>query len=218
MSPGQRRENESADANTHLVVSRSSFCRFCSHPFSPALLPACFPGTFKPKLGDGSCTLCPANSHSSVRGSSVCSCRSGFHRADSDPSESVCTSKSASGGKESDIICYHSSSLPRRRGNRALFTSRLAVTQNVTELLLFAKMCRMQIVEYTKPKTTLRCDDFLRINRLQRFLAVTALLLVSPNHQAAIFSVKASKTPPCSTCAVTKCSQEHEGPDGASGG
>ncbi|CAF97544.1 unnamed protein product, partial [Tetraodon nigroviridis] len=52
---------------------------------------ACFPGTFKPKLGDGSCTLCPANSHSSVRGSSVCSCRSGFHRADSDPSESVCT-------------------------------------------------------------------------------------------------------------------------------
>uniref|UniRef100_A0A674N7Z2 Ephrin type-B receptor 3 n=1 Tax=Takifugu rubripes TaxID=31033 RepID=A0A674N7Z2_TAKRU len=52
---------------------------------------ACFPRTFKSKFGDGSCAPCPANSHTGARGASICPCQSGFHRADSDPPESVCT-------------------------------------------------------------------------------------------------------------------------------
>lgn len=43
---------------------------------------------------------CPANSHSSARGASICPCQGGFHRADSDPPESICTSKSSPGGRE----------------------------------------------------------------------------------------------------------------------
>ncbi|KAJ0011764.1 hypothetical protein NQD34_012739 [Periophthalmus magnuspinnatus] len=52
---------------------------------------ACIPGTFKSKFGSASCVLCPANSRTSARGSSVCPCQNGFYRADSDPPESACT-------------------------------------------------------------------------------------------------------------------------------
>lgn len=96
MSAGPGRENDDADAQITDSCSRSS----PPHPFSSLLVPACFPGTFKSKLGDGSCGPCPANSHSSARGASICPCQSGFHRADSDPPESVCTSKSSSGRKQ----------------------------------------------------------------------------------------------------------------------
>lgn len=116
----QRNKNASADANTQIIPCcwprgrrgpllfadrRSSLGDKCGRlcvavvvfvlivVSSSALVPACFPGTFKPKLGDGSCASCPANSHSGARGASICPCQSGFHRADSDPPESVCTSK-----------------------------------------------------------------------------------------------------------------------------
>lgn len=95
MSAGPERENDDADAQITDSCSGSS----PPHPFSSLLVPACFPGTFKSKLGDGSCGPCPANSHSSARGASICPCQSSFHRADSDPPESVCTSKSSSGRK-----------------------------------------------------------------------------------------------------------------------
>lgn len=52
---------------------------------------ACIPGTFKSKFGSASCVLCPANSRTSARGSSICPCQNGFYRADSDPPESACT-------------------------------------------------------------------------------------------------------------------------------
>lgn len=75
---------------------------FCLRPFCSHFLfslyparPACFPGTFKSKFGEGSCAPCPSNSRASARGADVCPCQSGFYRADSDPPESVCTSKSS---------------------------------------------------------------------------------------------------------------------------
>ncbi|KAG7227124.1 hypothetical protein INR49_013922, partial [Caranx melampygus] len=52
---------------------------------------ACIPGTFKSKFGEGSCAPCPANSRTSARGANICSCQSGFYRADSDPPDSACT-------------------------------------------------------------------------------------------------------------------------------
>lgn len=63
--------------------------------FSPAH-PACIPGTFKSKFGEGTCAACPSNSRTSARGANICPCQNGFYRADSDPPDSGCTSKSAS--------------------------------------------------------------------------------------------------------------------------
>ncbi|MEQ2172387.1 Ephrin type-B receptor 3, partial [Goodea atripinnis] len=56
----------------------------------------CIPGTFKSKFGEGTCAPCPSNSRTSSRGANICPCQNGFYRADSDPPDSPCTSKSCS--------------------------------------------------------------------------------------------------------------------------
>ena len=67
------------------------------HPFISqffSLFPsACSPGTFKSKQGDSFCLPCPANSRASSGAASVCSCRNGFYRSDTDSPDSPCTSK-----------------------------------------------------------------------------------------------------------------------------
>uniref|UniRef100_A0A3P8WRX9 receptor protein-tyrosine kinase n=1 Tax=Cynoglossus semilaevis TaxID=244447 RepID=A0A3P8WRX9_CYNSE len=52
---------------------------------------ACPGGYFKPVWGSGLCTMCPSNSRTSQKASSVCECRSGFHRAAGDSNTSACT-------------------------------------------------------------------------------------------------------------------------------
>lgn len=54
---------------------------------------ACSPGTFKSKQGEGFCSPCPPNSRTSSGAASICSCRTGYYRADNDSPESGCTSK-----------------------------------------------------------------------------------------------------------------------------
>ncbi|KPP67370.1 hypothetical protein Z043_114047, partial [Scleropages formosus] len=49
------------------------------------------PGTFKSKQGEGLCSPCPPNSRTNSGASSLCSCRSGYYRADSDSPDSACT-------------------------------------------------------------------------------------------------------------------------------
>ncbi|KAJ0064991.1 hypothetical protein NL108_000962, partial [Boleophthalmus pectinirostris] len=51
----------------------------------------CSPGTFKSKQGDGFCLPCPANSRATSGAASICSCRNGFYRSDTDAPESACT-------------------------------------------------------------------------------------------------------------------------------
>ncbi|XP_028442659.1 ephrin type-B receptor 3b isoform X7 [Perca flavescens] len=67
----------------------------CSSGFEPAMkdtqCQACSPGTFKSKQGDSFCLPCPANSRASSGASSVCSCRNGFYRSDTDSPDSPCT-------------------------------------------------------------------------------------------------------------------------------
>ncbi|XP_019109515.1 ephrin type-B receptor 3b isoform X5 [Larimichthys crocea] len=67
----------------------------CSAGFEPAIkdtqCQACSPGTFKSKQGDGLCQPCPANSRASSGASSVCSCRNGYYRSDTDSPDSACT-------------------------------------------------------------------------------------------------------------------------------
>ncbi|XP_061832011.1 ephrin type-B receptor 3-like isoform X8 [Nerophis lumbriciformis] len=67
----------------------------CSAGFEPAMkdtqCQACSPGTFKYKQGDGFCLPCPANSRASSAAASVCSCRNGYYRSDTDTPDSPCT-------------------------------------------------------------------------------------------------------------------------------
>uniref|UniRef100_A0AAQ6ACL7 Ephrin type-B receptor 3 n=1 Tax=Amphiprion ocellaris TaxID=80972 RepID=A0AAQ6ACL7_AMPOC len=67
----------------------------CSAGFEPAMketqCQACSPGTFKSKQGDGFCLPCPANSRASSGAASVCSCRNGYYRSDTDIPDSPCT-------------------------------------------------------------------------------------------------------------------------------
>uniref|UniRef100_A0A8C3A3W4 Ephrin type-B receptor 3 n=1 Tax=Cyclopterus lumpus TaxID=8103 RepID=A0A8C3A3W4_CYCLU len=67
----------------------------CSSGFEPAIketqCQACSPGTFKSKQGDGFCLPCPANSRASSGASSICSCRNGYYRSDTDSPDSPCT-------------------------------------------------------------------------------------------------------------------------------
>ncbi|XP_036410894.1 ephrin type-B receptor 3-like isoform X1 [Megalops cyprinoides] len=67
----------------------------CMAGFEPAMkdsqCQACRPGTFKSKQGEGFCSPCPPNSRSSSGASSLCSCRNGYYRADSDLPDSACT-------------------------------------------------------------------------------------------------------------------------------
>uniref|UniRef100_A0A8C4GHL2 Ephrin type-B receptor 3 n=1 Tax=Dicentrarchus labrax TaxID=13489 RepID=A0A8C4GHL2_DICLA len=67
----------------------------CSSGFEPAMkdtqCQACSPGTFKSKQGDSLCLPCPENSRATSGASSVCSCRNGFYRSDTDSPDSPCT-------------------------------------------------------------------------------------------------------------------------------
>lgn len=72
--------------------------------FSSPAHPACIPGTFKSKFGEGSCAPCPSNSRTSARGANICPCQNGFYRADSDPPDSFCTSKSSCAQTKNKIL------------------------------------------------------------------------------------------------------------------
>ncbi|XP_019953998.1 ephrin type-B receptor 3 isoform X7 [Paralichthys olivaceus] len=67
----------------------------CSSGFEPAIketqCQACSPGTFKSKQGDGFCLPCPAHSVASSGAASICSCRNGYYRSDTDSPDSPCT-------------------------------------------------------------------------------------------------------------------------------
>ncbi|XP_056133894.1 ephrin type-B receptor 3-like isoform X3 [Lampris incognitus] len=67
----------------------------CSSGFEPAMkdtqCQACSPGTFKSKQGGDICSPCPANSRASSGAASVCSCRNGYYRSDTDSPDSACT-------------------------------------------------------------------------------------------------------------------------------
>uniref|UniRef100_A0A6Q2YRD7 Ephrin type-B receptor 3 n=1 Tax=Esox lucius TaxID=8010 RepID=A0A6Q2YRD7_ESOLU len=67
----------------------------CASGFEPAMkdtqCQACSPGTFKSKQGEGFCSPCPPNSRTSSGAASVCVCRNGYYRSDSDSPDSACT-------------------------------------------------------------------------------------------------------------------------------
>uniref|UniRef100_A0A667YAK9 receptor protein-tyrosine kinase n=1 Tax=Myripristis murdjan TaxID=586833 RepID=A0A667YAK9_9TELE len=66
----------------------------CDEGYEPNLngSASCPVGYFKSTSGSGPCSVCPPNSRTSLEGSSVCECRSGFYRAANDANSSSCTS------------------------------------------------------------------------------------------------------------------------------
>jgi len=63
---------------------------FSSFYFSWSVCP---PGTFKPAVGDQSCSPCPGHSVAPYRGSTECRCDHGYYRASKDPKWFPCTRK-----------------------------------------------------------------------------------------------------------------------------
>lgn len=58
-----------------------------------SLSAACPVSYFKSVSGSVPCSVCPSNSRTSLEGSSMCECRSGFYRAANDANSSACTSE-----------------------------------------------------------------------------------------------------------------------------
>ncbi|XP_037553972.1 ephrin type-B receptor 3 isoform X3 [Nematolebias whitei] len=67
----------------------------CAAGFEPTMkdtqCQACSPGTFKSKQGEDACYPCPPNSRAASGAASVCSCRNGYYRSDTDSADSPCT-------------------------------------------------------------------------------------------------------------------------------
>ncbi|XP_073792370.1 ephrin type-B receptor 3b isoform X6 [Danio rerio] len=145
----------------------------CMAGFEPAVketqCQACSPGTFKSKQGEGLCSPCPPNSRTSSGAASICSCRTGYYRADSDSPDSGCTTVPSaprnviSSVNETSLILEWSE--PRDQGGR--------------EDLLYNVICKKCLPERG---TCTRCDDNVDIS--PRHLGLTERHVTIRNLQA----------------------------------
>uniref|UniRef100_A0A673HSL3 Ephrin type-B receptor 3 n=1 Tax=Sinocyclocheilus rhinocerous TaxID=307959 RepID=A0A673HSL3_9TELE len=130
---------------------------------------SCSPGTFKSKQGEGFCSLCPPNSRTSSGAASICSCRTGYYRADNDSPDSGCTTVPSaprsviSSVNETSLVLEWSE--PRDQGGR--------------EDLLYNVICKKCLPERG---TCTRCDDNVDIS--PRHLGLTERLVTVRNLQA----------------------------------
>ncbi|XP_067272510.1 ephrin type-B receptor 3-like isoform X6 [Pseudorasbora parva] len=145
----------------------------CMPGFEPAVketqCQACSPGTFKSKQGEGFCSPCPPNSRTSSGAASICSCRTGYYRADNDSPDSGCTTVPSaprsviSSVNETSLILEWSD--PREQGGR--------------EDLLYNVICKKCLPERG---TCTRCDDNVDIS--PRHLGLTERHVTVRNLQA----------------------------------
>ncbi|XP_035271809.1 ephrin type-B receptor 3-like isoform X5 [Anguilla anguilla] len=145
----------------------------CAAGFEPAMkdtqCQACSPGTFKSKQGEGFCSPCPPNSRTSSGASNVCSCRTGFYRADNDSPDSACTTVPSSprnvisNVNETSLVLEWSE--PRDSGGR--------------DDLLYNVICKKCLVERSLCS---RCDDNVDIS--PRHLGLTQRRVAISNLQA----------------------------------
>ncbi|XP_069474868.1 ephrin type-B receptor 3 isoform X2 [Ambystoma mexicanum] len=122
----------------------------CAAGYEPAMkdtqCQACGPGNFKSKQGEGLCSPCPPNSRTSSGAATICTCRNGYFRADTDSADSACTSVPSS--PRNVISNVNETSLvlewiqPRDSGGR--------------EDLLYNIICKKCVLER---RMCSRCDD-----------------------------------------------------------
>ncbi|XP_056893931.1 ephrin type-B receptor 3-like isoform X9 [Takifugu flavidus] len=145
----------------------------CSAGFEPAMkdsqCQACNAGTFKSKQGDGFCIPCPPNSRTSSGASTVCSCRTGYYRSDTDSPDSACTTIPSSPRNVISIVNETSLVLewsePRDLGGR--------------DDVLFNVICKKCLPERGMCS---RCDDNVDIS--PRHLGLTQRRVTVRNLQA----------------------------------
>ncbi|XP_059425837.1 ephrin type-B receptor 3-like isoform X6 [Carassius carassius] len=145
----------------------------CMAGFEPAVkdtqCQACSPGTFKSKQGEGFCSPCPPNSRTSSGAASICSCKTGYYRADNDSPDSGCTTVPSaprsviSSVNETSLVLEWSE--PRDQGGR--------------EDLLYNVICKKCLPERG---TCTRCDDNVDIS--PRHLGLTERHVAVRNLQA----------------------------------
>uniref|UniRef100_A0A3B3QNM7 Ephrin type-B receptor 3 n=1 Tax=Paramormyrops kingsleyae TaxID=1676925 RepID=A0A3B3QNM7_9TELE len=145
----------------------------CAAGFEPAVkdtqCQACSPGTFKSRQGEDFCSSCPPNSRTSSGASNICSCRSGYYRADNDSPDSACTSVPSA--PRSVISSVNETSLllewsePRDSGGR--------------DDLLYNIICKKCLPEHG---ACTRCDDNVDIS--PRHLGLTQRRVAVRNLQA----------------------------------
>nr|XP_006005454.1 PREDICTED: ephrin type-B receptor 1 isoform X2 [Latimeria chalumnae] len=129
-----------------MVPIGSCTCKAGYEPESGSVCKACPPGTFKSNQGVGRCASCPHNSRSTTEAVSVCTCRNGYYRADSDVPEAPCTGVPS--GPRNVISIVNETSIilewhpPRETGGRD------DVMYNI-----ICKKCN------TDRRTCSRCDD-----------------------------------------------------------
>ncbi|XP_028650641.1 ephrin type-B receptor 1 isoform X1 [Erpetoichthys calabaricus] len=75
-----------------MVPIGSCTCKAGYEPDNGNVCRGCPPGTFKSNQGVGLCSMCPQNSKSSSEAATVCPCRNGYYRSDSDLPDDACTS------------------------------------------------------------------------------------------------------------------------------
>ncbi|XP_049321339.1 ephrin type-B receptor 3 isoform X4 [Astyanax mexicanus] len=145
----------------------------CMAGFEPAIkdtqCQACSPGTFKSKQGEGFCVPCPPNSRTGSAASSICSCRTGYYRADTDPPDAACTTVPSaprsviSNVNETSLVLEWSD--PKDLGGR--------------DDLLYNVICKKCIPERG---SCTRCDDNVDIS--PRHLGLTVRRVAVRNLQA----------------------------------
>ncbi|XP_033894824.1 ephrin type-B receptor 3-like isoform X3 [Acipenser ruthenus] len=145
----------------------------CAAGFEPAMKDteclACSPGTFKSRQGDAPCSPCPPNSRTSSGSATVCSCRNGYFRADSDSPEMACSTVPSSprnvisNVNETSLVLEWSE--PRDSGGR--------------DDLLYNVICKKCSVEQG---LCTRCDDNVAIS--PRHLGLTEKRVYVTNLQA----------------------------------
>uniref|UniRef100_A0A8C5KMZ6 receptor protein-tyrosine kinase n=1 Tax=Jaculus jaculus TaxID=51337 RepID=A0A8C5KMZ6_JACJA len=121
-------------------------CKPGYEPENSMVCKACPAGTFKASQEAEGCSHCPSNSRSPSEASPICTCRTGYYRADFDPPEVACTSVPS--GPRNVISIVNETSIilewnpPRETGGRD------DVTYNI-----ICKKCRAD------RRSCSRCDD-----------------------------------------------------------
>uniref|UniRef100_A0A286XJA5 Ephrin type-B receptor 1 n=1 Tax=Cavia porcellus TaxID=10141 RepID=A0A286XJA5_CAVPO len=126
---------------SHCVILNNFLTSQC-----PNFLITCPAGTFKASQEAEGCSHCPSNSRSPSEASPICTCRTGYYRADFDPPDVACTSVPS--GPRNVISIVNETSIilewhpPRENGGRD------DVTYNI-----ICKKCRAD------RRSCSRCDD-----------------------------------------------------------
>uniref|UniRef100_A0A8B9SEC7 Ephrin type-B receptor 3 n=1 Tax=Apteryx owenii TaxID=8824 RepID=A0A8B9SEC7_APTOW len=118
----------------------------CAAGYEPTMKDTQCQGKRVSKQGEGPCSPCPPNSRTTSGAATVCSCRNGYYRADTDPADSACTSVPSaprsviSNVNETSLVLEWSE--PRDTGGR--------------DDLLYNVICKKCSVER---RVCTRCDD-----------------------------------------------------------